>query len=233
MLKIPKSIISLFGDFLSKKRIPIVSHQYYKKWLRYYLDFCHKYGFRFLDAGSLPHFINKLKEKRQNGAQQKQAHESIRLFYELAGKQVEIRDILKGITKHYQRMNGKISDSKPVIHESGFFGKEYNRKKVINKGQNGQSWQNIYNDLNNEIKVRHYSPKTHKSYRIWVRKFQNYTKSKDPNTLASSDVKDFLTFLAVEQKVSASSQNQAFNSLLFLFLFPAILLFLCFHWREN
>ena len=35
--------------------------------------------------------------------------------------------------------------------------------------------------------------------------------------LSASDVKDFLTFLAVKRKVSASSQNQAFNALLFLF----------------
>ncbi|MBW2194892.1 MAG: tyrosine-type recombinase/integrase [Deltaproteobacteria bacterium] len=41
-------------------------------------------------------------------------------------------------------------------------------------------------------------------------------KSKDPQLL-SSDVKDFLTYLAVKRKVSASSQNQAFNALLFFF----------------
>jgi site-specific recombinase XerD len=78
-------------------------------------------------------------------------------------------------------------------------------------------WISVYNDLNAEIKLRHYSPKTLKSYRGWIRKLQSYTKSKDPKLLSSSDVKDFLTFLAVKQKVSASSQNQAFNALLFFY----------------
>jgi len=71
--------------------------------------------------------------------------------------------------------------------------------------------------LENEIKVRHYSPKTLKSYRTWVRKLQTYTQSKAPSTLDSNDVKKFLTYLAVEQDVSASSQNLAFNALLFFY----------------
>jgi len=65
--------------------------------------------------------------------------------------------------------------------------------------------------------LRHYSPKTLKAYRTWTRQLQGYTKSKDYQELNQKDVIDFLTCLAVERKVSASSQNQAFNALLFLF----------------
>lgn len=80
-----------------------------------------------------------------------------------------------------------------------------------------EAWEPVYENLANEIKVRHYSPKTLKAYRNWVRKFQQFLKGKSPEGLSVDDVKDFLTFLAVEQKVSASSQNQAFNALLFFF----------------
>ena len=217
MLKIPGNVLTRFGAFLSQQNVPPGAHNYYKKWLRYYLDFCHKYSFSFLDPETLPRYINKLKEKRQTGTQQKQAHEAIRHFYELAGQQVEIRDILEGIIGHYQGKEKKESYSKPAIHDNGPTDNKFSRKKATNKGHTKQSWQHIYDGLDKEIKVRHYSQKTHKSYRIWVRKFQYYTKSKDTETLTPSDVKDFLTFLAVDQKVSASSQNQAFNSLLFLF----------------
>jgi integrase len=51
----------------------------------------------------------------------------------------------------------------------------------------------------------------------WTRKFQTYTRSKPPNQLATEDVKSFLTDLAVRQNVAASTQNQAFNALLFFF----------------
>ena len=50
-----------------------------------------------------------------------------------------------------------------------------------------------------------------------MRHFQTFTRSKDPAALSSADVREFLTFLAVQRKVSASTQNQAFNALLFLY----------------
>jgi integrase len=81
----------------------------------------------------------------------------------------------------------------------------------------GASWVAKYNGLSNEIKVRHYSPKTLQTYTGWVRKFQTFTSSKDPGLLSTQDVKDFLTSLAVKHNVAASSQNQAFNALLFFF----------------
>jgi len=81
----------------------------------------------------------------------------------------------------------------------------------------GSSWQAEYTHLSNEIQVRHYSPKTLKTYRGWIHKFQTFTKSKAPGLLSIDDVKKFLTFLAVERKVAASTQNQAFNALLFFF----------------
>jgi integron integrase len=68
-----------------------------------------------------------------------------------------------------------------------------------------------------EIRVRHYSSKTLKAYAAWTRKFQQYVKNKLPETLEIEDVKAFLTYLAVDLNVSASSQNQAFNALLFFF----------------
>ena len=81
----------------------------------------------------------------------------------------------------------------------------------------GASWKTEYLRLADEIQVRHYSDKTLKTYRGWVRNFQTFTRSKPPEKLSSQDVKEFLTFLAVQKKVSATTQNQAFNSLLFFY----------------
>ncbi len=73
----------------------------------------------------------------------------------------------------------------------------------------------LYTALSDEIKVRHYSPKTLKSYTHRIRHFQHFTRSRTPALLSDEDVKAFLTFLAVRQKVSSSGQNLAFNALLF------------------
>ena len=81
----------------------------------------------------------------------------------------------------------------------------------------GVSWVAVYTRLANDIQVRHYSPKTLNASTPWVQHFQRCTRSKDPASLSSADVREFLTSLAVDRKVSASSQNQAFNALLFFY----------------
>ena len=83
--------------------------------------------------------------------------------------------------------------------------------------QNGVSWEAEYKAFTNEIQLRHYSVRTLQTYTSWLRKFQAFTRSKAPKDVSTADVKAFLTFLAVERKVAASSQNVAFNALLFFF----------------
>ena len=82
MKKIPAALIPRFKALLVSNRIPGRYHAYYLKWLRYYLDFCHKYGFDESDQQSLPAFIRKL-EKRQAAASQEQAFAAIRMYYGL------------------------------------------------------------------------------------------------------------------------------------------------------
>ena len=137
MLRVPEYILSSFGNFLSTKGIHLSNNNYYKKWLRYYLDFCQKYGFDFMEQQSLPHFLIKLKEKKQTGTQQKQANDAIHIFYELAGQQVAIRKSVEGLKQYDQRLEVKRSNSKPAIHDNDSSGFEYNRKKANSKVQTG------------------------------------------------------------------------------------------------
>jgi sulfur transfer protein SufE len=83
--------------------------------------------------------------------------------------------------------------------------------------QTSSSWVFVFDTLNTEIKIRHYAPKTLKAYRGWTRHFQTFTQSKNYRALTQQDMVDFLSYLAVEKQVTASSQNQAFNALLFLY----------------
>lgn len=78
-------------------------------------------------------------------------------------------------------------------------------------------WDKILEILAAEIKIRHYSRKTLKTYALWARQFQRFLKNKPPEELSTDDVKEYLTFLAVKCRVAATTQNQAFNSLLFLY----------------
>ena len=69
------------------------------------------------------------------------------------------------------------------------------------------------------IRLRHYSYSTERSYLQWIERFFSYAlvEEKQLADLASNDFKNFLSHLAMKQRVSASTQNQAFNAVLFLY----------------
>ena len=56
MIRIPAQIQTRYEALLVKKAIPERHHLYYRKWLRYYLDFCHKYDLKKSNKESLSHF---------------------------------------------------------------------------------------------------------------------------------------------------------------------------------
>jgi len=61
------------------------------------------------------------------------------------------------------------------------------------------------------------SPKTEKAYTAWIRQYILFHDKRHPADMAESEITAFLTHLAVERKVSASTQNQALSALLFLY----------------
>ena len=67
------------------------------------------------------------------------------------------------------------------------------------------------------IRARHYSRRTEKAYVGWAKRFLSLHRAVDPGQLTGLDITRFLSTLAVVGKVSASTQNQAFSALLFLF----------------
>jgi len=83
MKEIPAEIRVLYDALLVQKKIPEKSRFYYKKWLRYYLDFCFKYGCNQSNKESLSCFIKKLKEKNQTEQQQKQALHAISIYFDI------------------------------------------------------------------------------------------------------------------------------------------------------
>src|SRR4051812_7077320 len=67
------------------------------------------------------------------------------------------------------------------------------------------------------IRLRHFSPRTEESYAGWVRRFILFHGKRHPDEMGEAEIRDFLSFLAIEQHVAASTQNQALAALLFLY----------------
>jgi integron integrase len=67
------------------------------------------------------------------------------------------------------------------------------------------------------IRARHYSYRTGETYWNWVRRFILFNSKRHPRELGTTEIQGFLSHLATEGKVSASTQNQALSALLFLY----------------
>lgn len=75
----------------------------------------------------------------------------------------------------------------------------------------------LEDQLRRAIRTRHYSLKTEECYAGWYRRFVRWHGLKHPGDMGEREVEAFLSYLANERKVSASTQNQAFSALLFLY----------------
>ena len=136
-----------------------------------------------------------MKEKRQNDAQRIQAQLAVKLYYSGLSPETGVPYPLHKVKHIREETKGSATGEEKLVHP----------------------WDIAIKALKNEILVRHYSKTTLKAYSLWAEKFRYFMKDKLPENLTPDDVKEFLTFLAVKKKVAASSQNQAFNALLFFF----------------
>src|SRR5512143_3113831 len=75
----------------------------------------------------------------------------------------------------------------------------------------------LLDQVRQAVRLRHYSPRTEKAYVRWVLRFVRHNDRRHPAELGGSEVTRFLTWLAEERKVSASTQTQALSALLFLY----------------
>jgi integron integrase len=275
MLPIAPDLLLRYDETLSRNAIPAHQRPHYRKWLRFYLDFCAKYGHPPLERESVRAFLHKLAEKNQAEWMRKQATDAVRLYFVQNDAVVQKQDQLPAGTRDERtalvqpstpregpdaraailsRASGSPSQASfsspteprgaatPVAEISATIDSREGTKvssgaePTTSLGLPGahadipappatnsastvapDSWPELYDRVAAAIKVRHYSAKTLKSYTSWARKLQGFTRNKPPAELTVEDVKSFLTYLAVERHVSASSQNQAFNALLFVF----------------
>jgi len=192
MKKIPENIDRIFCQRMKNAGINYELQQEYRKWLRFYLDFCEKYYLTNTERESLPQFMQKLNEKGQPPDKQKQALQSVKVYLDIISRESP------------KEQPEKAEEAVQVAAD-------------LHKEKQNAGWSAVFSDLNNSIRLRNYSKKTFRTYAGWIDRFAAFIKHKSPEDICIEDVKHFLTDLAVKRNVAATTQNQAFNALLFLF----------------
>jgi len=80
----------------------------------------------------------------------------------------------------------------------------------------------LLDQVRNAIRRKHYSLRTERSYLNWIRRYILFHNKRHPAEMGAPEIEAFLTYLAIERKVAASTQNQALSALLFLYRYVLI-----------
>lgn len=122
----------------------------------------------------------------------------------------QARNALKLLCRDFLQVSWAAQKPAGTIHEEP-------SQSVFSSEETVSVNSDIFKKLQIEMRFRHYSIRTEQTYIQWVRRFLYFHRIKPVDDLAAGDVKAFLEYLAVKKQVSASTQNQALNAIVFLF----------------
>ena len=75
----------------------------------------------------------------------------------------------------------------------------------------------LLDQVRDRIRTKHYSIRTEQTYIDWIKRFILFHDKRHPAEMAKKEITAFLTHLAVNRKVAASTQNQALSAMVFLY----------------
>ncbi len=75
----------------------------------------------------------------------------------------------------------------------------------------------LLDQVRNSLRQRNYSYSTEKTYISWIRRYILYHDKRHPGEMGEKEIGEYLTYLAIERKISPSTQNQALNSIIYLY----------------
>ena len=90
--------------------------------------------------------------------------------------------------------------------------KERTKNPEIGTGQ-----PKLLDQVRDRIRTKHYSIRTEQTYIDWIKRFILFHDKRHPAEMGEKEITAFLTHLAVNRKVAASTQNQALSAIVFLY----------------
>jgi len=179
---------------------------FYVRWVRDFESFLQGKPLRDRSRKDIEAFLSDLR-KRQGIAdwQVRQAEHALRILYEIFLPQyAPERQAAVGPT-------GKSPAQEAKARTEGF------RDRLI-PGEVERQFPELLQAVKTEVRSRHFSYRTETTYLDWVRRFIAFHDYANPKELdAPTAVKTYLDYLAVEREVSAGTQNQALNALVFFY----------------
>ena len=200
-----------FGDLARKKGVQESLIPYWTNWVMAWGK--HLSPRKFVDAGEsdVEAFLQHLADQGKAGWQIEQAEAALKLLHQSRypapwSADWKVRQPLAAATASPER--------RPPLDE------EFLRARHQGKSDRGElppRFAPFIDEIRAAVRARHYSYRTEQTYVGWITRFLAYAAPEKRQDLEPSQAKDYLDYLSVVRRVSSATQNQAFNSLLFLF----------------
>ncbi len=125
------------------------------------------------------------------------------------------QSFLKHLSKTHEDWQVKQADNALRIYSYFFSSQLKNSSETPLSAK--EEWGLLETRAREALRLKQRSYSTEKTYITWLRAFRDFVNEQDPSHLSAVDIQNFLSSLAVERKVSPSTQNQALNALVFFY----------------
>lgn len=124
-------------------------------------------------------------------------------------------DFLKHMAKDHEDWQVKQADTSLRFY--GYYLSQQMKASDTEKVKARDLWRESEDKMRTALRLRHRAYNTEKTYIKWLRSFMYFMDGKDLDCLEGRDLQDFLSHIAVEKRVSSSTQSQALNAIVFFF----------------
>ena len=127
----------------------------------------------------------------------------------------EVKAFVKSLEKDYEEW--QVKQAREAVDLYRFYLRRVSGGDGVVSKVAVEAWKKVGDEMVRMLRLKHRALSTEKTYLTWVRDFYRFVKGTLPKDLGSDHVVNYLSHLAVNRKVSAGTQRQAFNALLFLY----------------
>lgn len=127
------------------------------------------------------------------------------------------RDFLQHMAKTHEEWQVKQAETALRLYAFYLAALPAPASSAVARREYVKEWGEVESKLREMLRLKQRAYSTEKTYVGWLRAFKGMFQEKAPAELEPSNIQTFLSHLAVEKRISASTQNQALNALVFLF----------------
>lgn len=179
--------------------VPLEHVPYYLNWVSKYRQFLKRSGIDYTESSEKQRLLFlSILSKHRDPWQVAQADRAITLY------------------EQFQNFSSSASSGRKTDNKKFSMGTQSNKQPNKNHALT-DTWPEAFTVVRKHLRLKHRSYATEKTYLNWIHRFAAFSGNKPPHRLSNEDVKRYLSHLAVNRKVSPSTQQQAFNALLYLY----------------